>query len=142
MRNCVACRIMFSASLPFVVVGSQSTRAKNCTGFRQNNIPPELLHKERLAHVKAIEARQDERVKEIESHVRKLSAATNNLSSRITTNKQARFEHYADGRQSTRHAFPTRRRCSPSYGDITEDGSSAEEGALRGYKVNIFPHPT
>jgi len=52
-------------------------------------ISHELLHKERLADVKAIEARQDERVKGIESDVRKLSAVTDNLSYRITTNEQA-----------------------------------------------------
>ncbi len=52
-------------------------------------IAHEVLHKERLADVKAIEARQDERVKGIESDVRKLSAVTDNLSYRITTNEQA-----------------------------------------------------
>lgn len=49
----------------------------------------ELLHKERLADVKAIEARQDERTKGIEADVRKLFSITDNLSYRVTANEQA-----------------------------------------------------
>jgi len=49
----------------------------------------ELLHKERLADVKAIEARQDERTKGIEADVRKIGAAVDSLTYRVTTNEQA-----------------------------------------------------
>lgn len=49
----------------------------------------EQLHKERLVEVKSIEARADERFKNLESDVRKLSGMTDNLSYRITTNEQA-----------------------------------------------------
>jgi len=49
----------------------------------------ELLHNERLADVKAIEARQDERVKGIEADVRKLFSASDNLAYRVTANEQA-----------------------------------------------------
>ncbi len=49
----------------------------------------EQLHKERLVEVKSIEARADERFKNLETDVRKLSAMADNLSYRITTNEQA-----------------------------------------------------
>ena len=55
-------------------------------GWRTNH---EQLHKERLVEVKSIEARADERFKNLESDVRKLSGMTDNLSYRITTNEQA-----------------------------------------------------
>lgn len=55
-------------------------------GWRTNN---EQLHKERLVEVKSIEARADERFKNLESDVRKLSGMADNLSYRITTNEQA-----------------------------------------------------
>ncbi|MGU3399213.1 hypothetical protein ACLBWS_05640 [Brucellaceae bacterium D45D] len=49
----------------------------------------EQLHKERLVEVKGVEARYDERLKSVESDVRKLGGITDNLSYRITTNEQA-----------------------------------------------------
>lgn len=49
----------------------------------------EQLHKERLVEVKSIEARTDERFKNLETDVRKLSGMADNLSYRITTNEQA-----------------------------------------------------
>lgn len=49
----------------------------------------ELLHKERLADVKANEARQDERMKGIEADVRKLTGITDNLAYRVAANEQA-----------------------------------------------------
>ena len=55
-------------------------------GWRTNH---EQLHKERLVEVKSIEARADERFKNLESDVRKLSGMADNLSYRITTNEQA-----------------------------------------------------
>ncbi len=47
------------------------------------------LHKNRLADVKANDARSDERMKSIESDVRKLAATYDNLSYRVTTSEQA-----------------------------------------------------
>ncbi|MBB4092379.1 hypothetical protein HGG72_19085 [Ochrobactrum pecoris] len=47
------------------------------------------LHKNRLADVKANDARYDERLKSVESDVRKLAASNDNLSYRIATNEQA-----------------------------------------------------
>lgn len=47
------------------------------------------LHKNRLADVKSVEARNDERFKSVESDVRKLVADTSNLTYRMTTNEQA-----------------------------------------------------
>lgn len=49
----------------------------------------ELVHKERLADVKANEARQDERAKGIEADVRKLFSITDNLTYRVAANEQA-----------------------------------------------------
>lgn len=49
----------------------------------------EQLHKERLVEVKSIEARADERFRNLETEVRKISGLTDNLSYRITTNEQA-----------------------------------------------------
>lgn len=49
----------------------------------------EDLHKNRLAEVKAVEARADERLKSIETDVRKLNGITDNLSYRLTSNEQA-----------------------------------------------------
>lgn len=49
----------------------------------------EDLHKNRLAEVKAVEARADERFKSIETDVRKLNGVTDNLSYRLTSNEQA-----------------------------------------------------
>lgn len=49
----------------------------------------EDLHKNRLADVKAVEARADERLKGIETDVRKLNGVTDNLSYRLTSNEQA-----------------------------------------------------
>lgn len=43
----------------------------------------------RLADVKANDARYDERLKSVESDVRKLAASNDNLSYRIATNEQA-----------------------------------------------------
>lgn len=47
------------------------------------------LHKERLAEVKANEARTDEKFKSVESDVRKLTSLTDNLNFRLTTNENA-----------------------------------------------------
>ncbi|CUX63038.1 MULTISPECIES: hypothetical protein [Agrobacterium] len=49
----------------------------------------EDLHKNRLAEVKAVEVRADERLKSIETDVRKLNGITDNLNYRLTSNKQA-----------------------------------------------------
>jgi len=49
----------------------------------------EDLHKNRLAEVKAVEARADERLKSIETDVRKLNGITDNLNYRLTSNEQA-----------------------------------------------------
>ncbi|MGQ8630824.1 hypothetical protein ACUTJJ_04975 [Agrobacterium sp. DKPNP3] len=49
----------------------------------------EDLHKNRLAEVKAVEARADERLKSIETDVRKLNGVTDNLNYRLTSNEQA-----------------------------------------------------
>lgn len=47
------------------------------------------LHKNRLADVKSVEARTDERFKGLEGDVRKLSGLADNLNYRLTSNEQA-----------------------------------------------------
>ncbi|MCZ7496250.1 hypothetical protein ACWGMK_06295 [Agrobacterium deltaense] len=47
------------------------------------------LHKNRLAEVKAVEARSDERFKSLETDMRKLNGLTDNLNYRLTSNEQA-----------------------------------------------------
>lgn len=49
----------------------------------------EQLHKERLADVKANEARNDEKFKSVEADVRKLTSLTDSLNFRLTTNENA-----------------------------------------------------
>ena len=49
----------------------------------------EQLHKERLVEVKSIEARADERFKNIEADVRRLTGKTENLDYRLTSSEQA-----------------------------------------------------
>lgn len=49
----------------------------------------EQLHKERLVEVKSIEARADERFKNIEADVRRLNGKTENLDYRLTSSEQA-----------------------------------------------------
>ena len=48
----------------------------------------EELHKNRLADVKAVEARTDERIKAAETDIRKLSADVSGLNYRMTTSEQ------------------------------------------------------
>lgn len=55
-------------------------------GWRANH---EQLHKERLVEVKSIEARADERFKNIESDVRRLSGKADSLDYRPTSSEQA-----------------------------------------------------
>lgn len=49
----------------------------------------EQLHKERLADVKANEARNDEKFKSVEADVRKLNSLADSLNFRLTTNENA-----------------------------------------------------
>jgi DNA repair exonuclease SbcCD ATPase subunit len=49
----------------------------------------EQLHKDRLVEVKSIEARADERFKNIEADVRRLTGKTENLDYRLTSSEQA-----------------------------------------------------
>ncbi len=49
----------------------------------------EQIHKDRLAEVKGIEARSDERFKNLESEVRRISGKTDNLDYRLTSSEQA-----------------------------------------------------
>ena len=49
----------------------------------------EQYHKERLVEVKGIEVRVDERFKNVEGDIRKLSSASENITYRITANEQA-----------------------------------------------------
>ncbi|QIX25054.1 hypothetical protein FOB41_21190 [Agrobacterium pusense] len=55
-------------------------------GWRTNH---EQMHKERLVEVKSIEARADERFKNIEADVRRLNGKTENLDYRLTSSEQA-----------------------------------------------------
>lgn len=55
-------------------------------GWRANH---EQLHKERLVEVKSIEARADERFKNLEADVRRLSGKADNLDYRMTSSEQA-----------------------------------------------------
>ncbi|WP_025593193.1 hypothetical protein [Agrobacterium tumefaciens] len=52
-------------------------------------ISHEELHKSRLVEVKSVEARADERFKNIESDVRQISSKTDKLDYRLTSNEQA-----------------------------------------------------
>lgn len=49
----------------------------------------EQIHKDRLAEVKGIEARSDERFKNLESEVRRISGKADNLDYRLTSSEQA-----------------------------------------------------
>lgn len=64
----------------------KSRDIEDLQGWRTNH---EQLHKERLVDVKANEARADERFKNIESDVRRLSGKADNLDYRMTSSEQA-----------------------------------------------------
>ncbi len=64
----------------------KSRDIEDLQGWRQSH---EQLHKERLVEVKSIEARADERFKNIEADVRRLTGKTENLDYRITSSEQA-----------------------------------------------------
>lgn len=64
----------------------KSRDIEDLQGWRTSH---EQFHKERLVEVKSIEARADERFRNLETEIRKISGLTDNLSYRITTNEQA-----------------------------------------------------
>jgi len=65
---------------------NKSRDIEDLQGWRVNH---EQLHKERLADVKANEARTDEKFKSVEADVRKLTGLADNLNFRLTTNENA-----------------------------------------------------
>ena len=69
-----------------VIWVDKSRDIEDLQGWRVNH---EQLHKERLADVKANEARTDEKFKSVEADVRKLTGLTDNLNFRLTTNENA-----------------------------------------------------
>lgn len=79
-------------------------------GWRANH---EQLHKERLVEVKSIEARADERFKNIEADVRRLTGKTENLDYRLTSSEQA-----VSGMASTVKEIQTQ--LSQQSGDLRE----------------------
>lgn len=64
----------------------KSRDIEDLQGWRTSH---EQFHKERLVEVKSIEARADERIKNIESDVRRLSGKADNLDYRMTSSEQA-----------------------------------------------------
>ncbi|WP_309574287.1 hypothetical protein [Rhizobium rhizogenes] len=79
-------------------------------GWRNNH---EQLHKELLVEVKSIEARADERFKNIEADVRRLTGKTENLDYRQTSSEQA-----VSGMASTVKEIQTQ--LSQQSGDLRE----------------------
>ncbi len=69
-----------------VIWVDKSRDIEDLQGWRVNH---EQLHKERLADVKANEARTDEKFKSVEADVRKLTGLADNLNFRLTTNENA-----------------------------------------------------
>lgn len=64
-------------------------KSRDIEGLQEWRTNHEQLHKERLVQVKSIEARADERFKNIESDVRRLSGKADNLDYRMTSSEQA-----------------------------------------------------
>jgi len=73
----------------------------------------EQLHKDRLVEVKSIEARADERFKNLEADVRRISGKTDNLDYRMTSSEQA-----VSGMASTVKDIQTQ--LSQQSGDLRE----------------------
>lgn len=69
-----------------VIWVDKSRDIEDLQGWRTNH---EQLHKDRLVEVKSIEARADERFKNLESDVRRISGKTDNLDYRMTSSEQA-----------------------------------------------------
>ncbi len=88
----------------------KSRDIEDLQGWRANH---EQLHKERLVEVKSIEARADERFKNIEADVRRLTGKTENLDYRLTSSEQA-----VSGMASTVKEIQTQ--LSQQSGDLRE----------------------
>ncbi|MBO0125237.1 hypothetical protein JZX88_06265 [Agrobacterium sp. OT33] len=93
-----------------VIWVDKSRDIEELQGWRANH---EQLHKDRLVEVKTIEARADERFKNLEADVRRISGKTDNLDYRMTSSEQA-----VSGMASTVKDIQTQ--LSQQSGDLRE----------------------
>lgn len=94
-----------------IYIWANTTRdIEELQGWRSSH---EQLHKERLVEVKTLEARADERFKNLEADVRRISGKTDNLDYRMTSSEQA-----VSGMASTVKDIQTQ--LSQQSGDLRE----------------------